>query len=556
MDAHKAAASPAEFLDGVLTLDRRPLHHVPGAGDELIPVMRLLDEALATDEAEPPMRSADGWPVEIRDHAPIGMHELTSESANDGGADVTPLPPPKMLTLMLHTLHSMALLIENYIAFFKDVQGKDGKAIRVLRRLPATFVSHFLHFDASCMPRVSTLVTAPLVLPNGRVLATNGLDRELHAVFRIDPATVELTPVKRPPVAAIAEAMAFLTDEWLVDVQTDYAGKCVLIALALTIIERAVFGERPAFFVTSGKRGGGKTTALNMVALATLGKRASAMAWSRLEEERRKAIFAAFLQGVPLIVFDNIARGATLTCPVVEKAITAAELEDRVLKESRNERVACTAPMAFTGNNILPKGDLASRTLMTRITVDRPDPENRSFRHPDPCQWTLDHRGQILEALYTLVVGNPRLYGKRQDEKTRFKEWQRMIGSAIEHAAKLVEQDVDFGKLFSAVEAEDEETASLAEAMEVLDKWAKDAVFKSADVFKWASGEDDDGRTLKAFFGGKADTLTTRGITYKLKAAADAPTPVKEAVWTLRVTKTPHADTHQFAIQKARREGA
>jgi len=28
-----------------------------------------------------------------------------------------------------------------------------------------------------------------------------------------------------------------LTDEWLVDVKTDYAGKCVLIALALTVLE-------------------------------------------------------------------------------------------------------------------------------------------------------------------------------------------------------------------------------------------------------------------------------------------------------------------------------
>ena len=109
----------------------------------------------------------------------------------------------------------------------------------------------------------------------------------------------------------------------------------MLIALALTIIERAIFGERPAFFVTSGKRGGGKTTAINIVALATLGKRAAAMSWSRLEEERRKAMFAAFLQGVPLIVFDNISRGATLSCPVVEKALTAAELEDRVLEGVR-----------------------------------------------------------------------------------------------------------------------------------------------------------------------------------------------------------------------------
>jgi hypothetical protein len=314
-----------------------------------------------------------------------------------------------------------------------------------------------------------------------------------------------------------------------------------------------MFSERPAFFVTSGKRGGGKTTAINMVALATLGKRAAATAWSRLEEERRKAIFAAFLQGVPLVVFDNIARGATLTCPVVEKALTASELEDRVLKESRNERVACTAPMAFTGNNVSPKGDLASRSLMTRILVDRPDPENRRFQHPDPFQWTLDHRGEILEALYTILVSNPRLYSKRQDERTRFKEWQRMIGAAIEHAAELAGQDVDFAKLFAEVEAEDEETASLAEAMECLDRRSNGTPFKSADVFGWTSGEDDDARTLKAFFEGTGAALTTRGIGRKLKASADAPTIVSDgAVWTLRAIQVSHQGLTRFRVEKTR----
>lgn len=137
-------------------------------------------------------------------------------------------------------------------------------------------------------------------------------------------------PDDRIPGAAIEEAMRFLTDQWLVDVQTDYAGKCVLIALALSVLERELLRERPAFFVAAGKRGGGKTTAI-MISLAVIGKRAAAMAWSRDQEERRKAIFAALLQSVPLIVRDNIALGSAISCPIIEEALTASELEDRVL---------------------------------------------------------------------------------------------------------------------------------------------------------------------------------------------------------------------------------
>ena len=48
-----------------------------------------------------------------------------------------------------------------------------------------------------------------------------------------------------------------------VDVATDYAGKCTIIAAALTMIERSLLDQRPAFFVTAGRRGGGKTTTLD-----------------------------------------------------------------------------------------------------------------------------------------------------------------------------------------------------------------------------------------------------------------------------------------------------
>jgi len=81
--------------------------------------------------------------------------------------------------------------------------------------------------------------------------------------------------------------MRFLADDWLIDVATDYEGKCILIALALTILERLLLPERPAFIVTAGQRGGGKTTAVHLISLAVLGHRAAAVAWSTSEEERR-----------------------------------------------------------------------------------------------------------------------------------------------------------------------------------------------------------------------------------------------------------------------------
>jgi len=47
-------------------------------------------------------------------------------------------------------------------------------------------------------------------------------------------------------------------------VSTNCSGKRVLLALALTIIERLVLAERPGFFVTAARLGGGKTTVLQL----------------------------------------------------------------------------------------------------------------------------------------------------------------------------------------------------------------------------------------------------------------------------------------------------
>ena len=50
-------------------------------------------------------------------------------------------------------------------------------------------------------------------------------------------------------------------------VSTDYAGKCILIADVLTLIERNILPDRPVFFITAGRRGAGKTTTLNMLVM-------------------------------------------------------------------------------------------------------------------------------------------------------------------------------------------------------------------------------------------------------------------------------------------------
>src|SRR5262249_47689762 len=152
---------------------------------------------------------------------------------------------------------------------------------------------------------------------------------------------------------------------------------------------------------------------------------------------------------------------------------------DRTLGSTEIKTAPAYTVQIFTGNNIAPRGDLSSRSLIVRLVVSQPDPENREFRHSDPIGWTDANRGHILQALYTILLGNPRRGGKRdlQTATTRFKEWWDMVGSAVEFAArqhaehvkrlvldsnpKCPAVEIKFKDIFLNGETEDEQTSSL-----------------------------------------------------------------------------------------------
>ena len=322
------------------------------------------------------------------------------------------------------------MLLERYVRW-SVVKGKAS----YFGALPRPFVDALMQFSPSAIPVARAINTAPLISMSGNVIDGIGLDRNTGLVHRIDPLLRACLPANPPTEQDVRNALSFLLDEWLIDVALDPVGKAVAIMLAMTLIERALLPERPAFFVTAGQRGGGKTTLVNMITLAVLGRRAAAAGWSWKDEERRKALFAYLRQGVACLAWDNIARGSAISCPHIEAALTAAEISDRVLGVSTVETVPSTTVQIFTGNSITPRGDMASRSLMVALNVDRPDPENRSFAHADPLAWTQANRPRIVRALYTLLIAGALSRPSGQEAKTRFKTWWSLVGWPMEYAA-------------------------------------------------------------------------------------------------------------------------
>jgi hypothetical protein len=484
------------------------------------------------------------------------------------------LPPPEQL--ILHPLNEMELaeLIEKHIEFAAE----DSRPVH----LPSIFVRHYLQRDdgEDGLPVVSSISQHPIVLPSGEILTGQGLNRKYGIIFRVPKELEKLLPIPADCTAVkVARAMRFLTDEWLTNVATDYVGKCVIIAATMMILERALLPERPVIFVTAGHRGGGKTTTLKMIVMAATGRAAAGAAWSSDPEERRKALFSYLDLGLEYLIWDNIPKGSTISCPSIEKACTLEFYTDRVLGETGTKTVATYTVQFFTGNNIAPRGDLASRALMVRLSVDRIDPENRMFKHPDPVEWTNGHRGQILASLYTILLGNPRRRQKKSDrgpEPTRFKVWWDMIGSAVEFAAaqhcNLVHQEpkwhvdrlsgeppptsVDFKSLLLDAETDEEQSCSLASVLDILRRhWPGEALFQAKDVvnrifrgpanasFNAVLAEEnaDEGASFKAALelaaGKPIGIISAPTINWKLQALVDSPVRVERKPLVLRYRK-------------------
>ena len=232
----------------------------------------------------------------------------------------------------------------------------------------------------------------------------------------------------------------------------------------------------------SGHRGGGKTTLVLMLTMAVFGRLAAAAAWSDKEEERRKALFSYLRQGVAVLVWDNIPRGAQITSPAIEKALTSPEISDRVLQESRSETASAATVQIFNGNNIGPKGDMTSRSFRITINVDRPDPENRPFVHPDPLAWTAQNRQKILRCLYTILIYGCQNRPAGQVQKTRFKDWWSLCGWPVELAASLIDQSIDCTALMKASDTRDDEAGAASTMLSTLQAEFGDAAFTAKDI--------------------------------------------------------------------------
>jgi hypothetical protein len=220
---------------------------------------------------------------------------------------------------------------------------------------------------------LDAVLTHPVLLPTGDVLAADGYHRGVRVLTRLPPdltVAVPDTPTRADVTAAVATLLDPLAD---FPFETP-AHRAALVAGLLTPL---------AWFLIDGNvRGVGKGLLADVVALTVTGRRFPVMSYTSDREELRKKITTPAMEGERLVLLDNLA--GAVGNDVLDAALTTDRWKDRVLGGNRVYDGPLQVVWFGTGNNVQLGADTSRRVCHARLESADERPEMKEgFRHAD-----------------------------------------------------------------------------------------------------------------------------------------------------------------------------
>ncbi len=284
------------------------------------------------------------------------------------------------------------------------------------------------------------IVTAPLILPSGRVISSEGFDEETGLFFDL---CSEFNLLEKPDEAEVKKALERL---WVPFQEFPFRGpvdRGVFLAAILTAVTRPGLDLAPIFGIDAAEQGSGKT--LLAICLAILGTGRPAVITPHVvrggEEEIRKRIYALLLQCAGVVVWDNVI--GMFDSPAFAALVTSSRYSDRKLGVSETTEVAARTMWAVTGNNLTPAGDMPRRMAVCRIEPDIIDPYSREF-DLNPSDYCLENRGQMVADAITLIRGYMvHSTGAAPGRVPTFEQWDALVRQPVAWIAESDERFAD-----------------------------------------------------------------------------------------------------------------
>ena len=287
----------------------------------------------------------------------------------------------------------------------------------------AETVAKFIRFDADGKPRpapapmtlIRTLkdrkhrlrfpilvgiVNCPSISADGKLLARPGYDPETGVLY--DPLGVIFPGVPDKPDKAMAqtgparilqliETFDFVSDD----------DRAVALSLIFTAIARRGLPHAPLHGFDAPVAGSGKSMLVDIACILATGHEAGVIAQGENREEAEKRLSSTLMRGSPIIAMDNCE--LPLEGVLLNQTLTQPWVELRILGFSKMIVVQTMAVHTAAGNNLIIKGDLTRRSVVSRLAPKVAQPELRDFAY-DPIADAKENRGELVAAVLTVLM--------------------------------------------------------------------------------------------------------------------------------------------------------
>lgn len=286
------------------------------------------------------------------------------------------------------------------------------------------------------VPEITNIIETPVIRPDGSILSEAGYDEATH--LYLDPI-VDFSSLVIPEELTKKHAEAsvkYVLDEIFSDFPFENnASRTNTLALLLSVIVRPmVKGNVPLFILDKPQAGTGASLIADVISTITTGKPASMWGMPDTEDEWRKSITSALINGSTIIVIDNI--GGKLKSSSLTRALTSKIWRDRQLGKNVMVDLPQSAVWIATGNNIQIGGDIARRSVWIRLDAACARPWTRAgFKHPEILEWVRDNHDSIIAYLLIMarswvLAGSP----KGSAKLGGFNEWAGVVSGILEYA--------------------------------------------------------------------------------------------------------------------------
>ena len=382
---------------------------------------------------------------------------------------------------------SLKYVVGGLVQFWTK-RNSDGRQVEALRDPPGSICRTVI--DLKELRRLKSLVgvvTAPTIKLGGELLLQPGYDQDTKLLY---------APIEEPPFVPIRptqdQAREALRIVWQPFVEFPFCSgldRAVHLSALLTAAIRSILPAAPGFAYDAPVQGSGKT--LLARCLGVLAQGTDPGVWphtsGRDDEEIRKRVFSVLRSGAKVLIWDNVV--GAFDSAAMASLMTSPSFTDRILGQSASSTVPNKILLALTGNNILLKGEMPRRILISRIDPATDKPFAREF-DLDPYSYCKSHRHSLIASALTLIRAQLThgFESKVSGKLASFEDWDALIRRTVVYCNEL--SSGEFGDVMDAVRANqssDPEQEALSDLLRLIEDLVGDRPFTVTELLDFLS---------------------------------------------------------------------